>query len=100
MLRERLSEYRRGVRSELEAISTEDHPPRDIAASFALGVFITALPTLGAGLLVFVLIVALLERVSKLALFASVGSSTPSRSGASTPRVSRWERSCSGRSRA
>ncbi|MDL5362288.1 DUF2062 domain-containing protein [Halalkalicoccus sp. NIPERK01] len=72
MLRERLSAYRDAIRSELEAVSAEDHPPHDIAASFAVGVFITALPTLGTGLLLFVLIVALFDRVSKLALFASV----------------------------
>lgn len=72
MLRERVTAYRRAVRSELEAISAEDYPPHDIAASFAIGIFITALPTLGTGLLVFVAIVYLFDRVSKLALFASV----------------------------
>ncbi|WP_122088417.1 DUF2062 domain-containing protein [Halalkalicoccus subterraneus] len=72
MLRERLSSYRAGIEAEFEAISAEGHPPHDIAASFAVGVFITALPTLGAGLLLFVLIAAVFERVSKLALFASV----------------------------
>jgi uncharacterized protein len=72
MLRERVTAYRRAVRSELEAVSAEDHPPHDIAASFAIGVFITALPTLGTGLLLFVAIVYLFDRVSKLALFASV----------------------------
>lgn len=72
MLREKLSSYRAGVVAEFEAISAEGHPPHDIAASFAVGVFITTLPTLGAGLLLFVLIAAVFDRVSKLALFASV----------------------------
>lgn len=72
MLRERVMAYRESVRSEFEAISAEDHPPHDIAASFAVGVFITALPTLGTGLFLFVAIVYLFDRVNKLALFASV----------------------------
>lgn len=72
MLREKLSSYRAGVEAEFEAISAAGQPPHDIAASFAVGVFITSLPTLGAGLLLFVLIAAVFERVSKLALFASV----------------------------
>lgn len=38
------------VRSAFRVAFTEDHPPQWIASSFALGVFITALPTLGAGL--------------------------------------------------
>ena len=38
------------VRSAFRVAFTEDHPPQWIASSFALGIFITALPTLGAGL--------------------------------------------------
>jgi uncharacterized protein (DUF2062 family) len=72
VLREKLSSYRAGIEAEFEAISAEDHPPHDIAASFALGVFITSLPTLGTGLLLFLVIAYLFERVSKIALFASV----------------------------
>lgn len=72
MLREKLSSYRAGVVAEFEAISAEGHPPHDIAASFAVGVFITSLPTLGTGLLLFLVIAAVFERVSKLALFASL----------------------------
>ncbi|MEM4781317.1 MAG: DUF2062 domain-containing protein [Halalkalicoccus sp.] len=72
MVRERLVGYRAAVREEFEALAAEDHPPGDIAGSFAIGVFITALPTLGTGLLLFVVLAALFERVSKLALFASL----------------------------
>lgn len=64
--------YRGRVRAELEAAFDEDNPPHDVAASFAVGVFVTSLPTLGFGLLVFVALAALFERISKLALFASV----------------------------
>lgn len=43
-LRERLSSYRAGIEAEFAAISTEGHPPHDIAANFAVGVFITGDP--------------------------------------------------------
>lgn len=72
MFRERLSSYRIRVRSELDAAFAEEHPPHDVATSFAIGVFVTTLPTLGAGLLLFVAIAYLFDRISKLALFASV----------------------------
>ena len=72
MLRGRLAEYRSRVCGELEAAFAEEHPPGDVAGSFAVGVFITALPTLGTGLLAFLALVALVDRISKLALFASV----------------------------
>lgn len=60
------------LRREIDASLQEDHTPRQVAASFALGVFITALPTLGLGLVLFVFIAALVASVSKIALFASV----------------------------
>lgn len=72
MGRERLRAYRERVGEKLESAFSESHPPREVAASFSLGVFITALPTLGTGVLLFFLIVAISDRVSKLALFASV----------------------------
>lgn len=72
MLREKTRAYQAEIRSELEAISAEKCPPHDIATSFAAGVFITTLPTLGTGLLLFGVIVYLFDRVSKVALFASV----------------------------
>ena len=50
----------------------EEHTPRETAGSFALGVFITMLPTLGTGLLVFVVLAWLFDRINKVALFASV----------------------------
>lgn len=72
MAREWLGRYGARVRSELDGAFAERRPPREIAASFSVGLFITALPTLGTGLLLFLLLVAVSERVSKLALFASV----------------------------
>lgn len=50
----------------------EEHSSQEVAGSFALGVFITMLPTLGVGFLVFLALAFVFERLSKLALFASV----------------------------
>lgn len=60
------------VRRELHRAFAEEHSTREVAGSFSLGVFITMLPTLGTGLLVFLVIAWLTDRVSKIALFASV----------------------------
>lgn len=72
MVRTRLAGYRDRVRGEFEAAFRETHPPRTVAGSFALGVFVTMLPTFGTGLLVFALVAATVERVSKLAMVASL----------------------------
>lgn len=60
------------ARAELVRALEARHTPKQVAASFALGIFITALPTLGTGLLVFVVVAALFASVSRIALFASV----------------------------
>jgi len=72
MVRRRLARVRTRVRERLVTAFVEKHTPREVAGSFSLGVFITALPTLGVGVLVFFLLAALFDRVSKIALFASV----------------------------
>ncbi|MEF8781324.1 MAG: DUF2062 domain-containing protein [Haloferacaceae archaeon] len=72
MIVERLGEYRDRIRGELARAFAEDHTPREVAGSFAVGVFITMLPTLGTGLLLFVVLAALFRSISKIALFASV----------------------------
>ncbi|SDE91917.1 hypothetical protein SAMN04488067_10176 [Halorubrum xinjiangense] len=51
---------------------TEEHTSRETAGSFSVGVFITMLPTLGTGLLAFVALAWLSERVNRIAMFASV----------------------------
>jgi len=71
-LRARLAALREDVRAELEASLDGVYTPRQVAGSFAIGIFITALPTLGTGVLVFFLIAYLFSWISKLALFASV----------------------------
>lgn len=67
-----MATYRKLVREELERAFREDRTPHEIAASFAFGSFVTMLPTLGTGLLLFVLVTATVARVSKIALFGSV----------------------------
>lgn len=46
----RIARYRGAVRGRLRVAFAEGHPPRLVAASFAIGLFVTALPSLGAGL--------------------------------------------------
>jgi len=60
------------VREEVHEALKEQHTPEQVAYSFALGVFITALPTLGTGVLAFFAIAYLFENISKISLFASV----------------------------
>lgn len=67
----RLRRVRERVNRRLVQAFVETHTPREVAVSFSIGVFVTALPTLGTGLLVF-LGLAVLSRVSKIAMFASV----------------------------
>ncbi len=49
----------------------EEHTTEEVARSFGLGVFITMLPTLGVGFVVFVVLAGVFDRMSKLALVAS-----------------------------
>ncbi|MGM0604462.1 MAG: DUF2062 domain-containing protein [Halobacteriota archaeon] len=72
MVVERLRAYRIRVRSALEAAFDELHTPHQIGASFGIGIFITALPTLGTGLVLFVVLAYLCKWVNKIALFSSV----------------------------
>jgi len=72
MLRRRVSRTRERVKERLVTAFVEKHTSREVAFSFSLGVFITALPTLGVGVLVFFVLAFLFDRLSKIALFASV----------------------------
>lgn len=72
MVRERMRRYRRRLVDELHRSFGEEYSPTQIARSFAIGVFITMLPTLGVGLLVFVALAYLFDWINKIALFASV----------------------------
>jgi uncharacterized protein (DUF2062 family) len=59
------------VREEIDEALTERYTPRQVAASFAVGVFVTSLPTLGTGLLLLFVLAYLFAGVSKIGLFAS-----------------------------
>lgn len=72
MIRQRVEEVLAELKERLIRAFVEDHTSHEVAFSYALGVFITALPSLGTGLLVFVVLAFLFERISKIALFASV----------------------------
>jgi Uncharacterized protein conserved in bacteria (DUF2062). len=53
MIRRRLVRIRSQVRERLVTAFVERYTPHEVAASFSVGVFITALPTLGVGVLAF-----------------------------------------------
>lgn len=72
MVRARVDRYVGGIRERLRTAFDEAHTPRQVAGSFAIGTFITMLPTLGTGLLLFVVLASVFDSISKIALFASV----------------------------
>lgn len=71
-IRARVGTWIRRIIEEIKRSFTETHTPHQIAASFAIGVFITMLPTLGTGLLVFFVLIYFFEWINRVALFASV----------------------------
>jgi len=72
MVRRRVARVRERVKDRLVRTFLEKYTPQEVAFSFAVGVFITMLPTLGAGILVFFVLAALFDRLSKVAMLASV----------------------------
>ncbi|MEF8827696.1 MAG: DUF2062 domain-containing protein, partial [Haloarcula sp.] len=72
MVRRRVAQTREQVKEKLVAALVEEHSPREVAVSFSVGVFLTALPTLGAGFIAFLVLAYLFKQLSKVALFASV----------------------------
>ncbi|MEF8856782.1 MAG: DUF2062 domain-containing protein [Haloplanus sp.] len=72
MIGRRLARARDRVQRKLEEAFIEEYTSREVALSFSIGVFVTALPTLGFGLVVFVVLASLFKQLSKIALFASV----------------------------
>ncbi len=71
MVRHRIQAYRDRIQQELRAAVAEEQTPHQIALSFAIGVFITSLPTLGIGFGVFAVLIYTVSWINKLALFAS-----------------------------
>ena len=70
MARQRLSTYRAAITERLEAAFSDDHPPKDVALTFAFGTFFAALPNFGLALVLFALLGRYADRVSNLALVA------------------------------
>ncbi|EMA69492.1 hypothetical protein C461_02651 [Halorubrum aidingense JCM 13560] len=72
MILRRARELLARAKAELHRSFTEEYSSRETAGSFSLGVFITMLPTLGTGLIAFVVLAWLFSRINRIALFASV----------------------------
>ncbi len=68
----RTNEWLGRIKTELQHSFAEEYTPRETAGSFSIGVFITMLPTLGTGLLLFFLLAWLFDRINRAALVASV----------------------------
>lgn len=68
----RFGTYVARIRAEIYRSVTEEYTTRQVAASFSLGTFITMLPTLGTGLLLFVVLAYAFDWINKISLFASV----------------------------
>lgn len=66
-----LSGFKQKILTELKKSFHEDKTPHQIASSFSIGVFVTALPTLGLGLFFFAYLSSKYEWVSRLAIFSS-----------------------------
>ncbi|MFQ3285333.1 MAG: hypothetical protein ACI9TI_001724 [Natronomonas sp.] len=67
----RVSRYRQRVYAEFEAAFAEQHTPHQVAGSFSIGVFVTTLPSLGLGLVFFLFLTRLSDRISPIAIFSS-----------------------------
>lgn len=72
MVRERLRQYSNRIRAEIYSSLTAEYSTRQVAGSFAIGTFITMMPTLGTGVLVFFVLIYVFDWMNKIALFASV----------------------------
>ena len=77
LLRARLGEAIDDLRGRLHAALAERHTPGQVAGSFAVGVFVTSLPTLGTGLLLFPPLAYLCAGISKVALVAAAAVMNP-----------------------
>ncbi|TQQ79382.1 DUF2062 domain-containing protein [Halonotius roseus] len=67
----RLRRVRNRVRDAIEASFDDDQSPEQIAGSFAIGVFLTTLPTLGGNLVLMVILASRVAWINTVALFSS-----------------------------
>jgi len=72
MVRRRVARVRKRVKNRLVKTFLEKYTPKEVAFSFSVGVFVTMLPTLGVGVLVLLALAFTFDRLSKIAMFASV----------------------------
>lgn len=72
MIRDRVADYGERIWAELRSAFQGDHTPHEVAASFAIGIFITALPTGGVGVGLFFVFVSMWSWVNKAAIFSTV----------------------------
>ena len=70
-------EYGRRAQSRLRNAFVAEYPPQHTAASFSLGLFLTALPNLGASVLLLGVIGRRVERANALAFVAAVAILNP-----------------------
>lgn len=77
MLRERVSVYRDRVRRELTTAITEDYTPHEIGVSYAIGLFVTAMPTGGLGIGVLFGLAYWKAWASKTAMIAAIVTLNP-----------------------
>ncbi len=77
MVRDRLDRYQDRIRRALLAAFREQHTPHEVAISFAIGIFVTAMPTGGLGIGLFFLLAYWFSWVSKPAMFASIAVMNP-----------------------
>ena len=77
MIRERLVRYRERARRDLTAAFREEHSEHEVALSFAIGAFVTVLPTGGLGIGLFFVFASLWSWISKPAIFASIAVFNP-----------------------
>ena len=77
MLQGRVERYRDRIRREFVKAFREHHTPHQIGVSFAIGIFITAMPTGGLGVGLFFVLAYHFSWISKPAIFASVAVLNP-----------------------
>ncbi|MEF8880298.1 MAG: DUF2062 domain-containing protein [Candidatus Nanohaloarchaea archaeon] len=67
-----MTSLKRKMMETLHEAFEEEHTDREIAFSFAFGIFVTSLPTLGLGLILFALLIKFTRSISRLAISASI----------------------------
>ena len=72
MILRRVNTWLGRAKAAIQRSFVEEHTVRETAGSFSIGVFITMLPTLGIGLLAFVVLGWAFRRINHAALLASV----------------------------